>query len=166
MSRIINNRNIAFDPKVMEVYFSMSPYSRISGEVVRKALKILNPDLAKIKHANTDVPVNSPLWLQSSKVIAKSIMHRAGLYKPKNNNNSNQINTSGSWVNYAELLRSNDVVTNYVDSLDKNESLLDLGIFSRKSIKTIIKQHISGEKNHAKTLHSLISLSLWLNRYS
>ena len=59
-----------------------------------------------------------------------------------------------------------DVVSNYVDSLVKNENLLDLGIFSRKSIKNVVQQHISGERNHSKNIHSLISISLWLKNHS
>jgi asparagine synthase (glutamine-hydrolysing) len=164
MSRIINNRSIAFDPEVLEVYFSMSPYLRISGGIVRMALNMLNPNLAKIKNANNNLPANIPLWLQSTKVIGKSILHRTGLTKP--NNHPNKIFTSSSWVQYSELLKSNEVVTNYIDNLVKDEHLLDLGIFSRKSLNKVVNQHMSGEKNYAKTLHSMISLSLWLKNHS
>ena len=160
MSRIIKHRSIAFDPEVLEIYFSMTPKSRVSGDIVRMALNILNPNLAKINNANNNLPANIPLWLQSTKVIAKSVIYRAGLAKIYRH--PNKIFTSSSWVQYSELMRSEDVVRNYVENLIKDENLLDLGIFSRKSIKNIVKQHTSGERNHSKTLHSLVSISLWL----
>jgi len=165
ISKLINQRNIAFDPKVLKVYFSMTPQERVSGNIVRKALKILDPRLVKIKNANNNLPAKYPLWFQSAVVLGRSAIHRCGINRSKGIG-KNKLHTDGSWINYKELMKSNSDIGRRINELKNNEALLDLGVVSREAISIAIQQHDDKIVDHSKTLHTLVSLSIWLERYS
>jgi len=70
MASVAEQRTIAFDNDIFNLYLSLPKSHRIDGKIARKALKILNPHLAAIPTANTNQrPDHSPLARDARKFL-------------------------------------------------------------------------------------------------
>jgi len=165
MSSVIAQRAVAFDPDVLDIYFSMKPAWRASGRMAHAAMKSLAPDLMALPDANSRLSANLGFATQTMLLFARAAARRSGLVaRPPRP--AEVTWTHGSWSNLHELLRRDSLFVERLNGLAENTALLDSGLFDRRGLREIVEQHLSGRISHRKLLLELLTISSWLTRHS
>jgi len=91
-------RTAAFDNDLFDLYLKLPVNHRINGKIEKAALKKLDPKLAKIWSANTNLPVTASCWTQTAYQLAGFVKRRIILSYQKNKKQSGK-NVHGQNVN-------------------------------------------------------------------
>jgi len=162
MNNFILQSTLAYDKDLFNFYLSIPPALRSSGELIKKTLGCLNPELAKLNNANTKVKAYYPRSVEYFHVLLSSLNN-----KRKKNNNliSDSYITEGSWLSYRELFILHKGFRNKIEKLIHDDNINDLGLFDVDKLRIIINEHMDGKINHYKFLHILMTLSEWQKKY-
>jgi len=69
-------RTVSFDNELFDLYLSLPASHRVNGKIEKKCLKILNPEIAAIWSANTNLPVTASCWTQTAYQLAGFVKRR------------------------------------------------------------------------------------------
>jgi len=162
MNNFILQSTLAYDKNLFAFYLSLPPEVRSSGELIKKTLRYLNPDLANLDNANTNVKAYYPRSVEYFYILMSSLNNK---FKRKKRFDSNTYITEGSWLSYRELFILHQGFRNKVEQLIDDERINDLGLFDVDKLRAVIDEHMTGKINHYKFLHILMTLSEWLKKY-
>ena len=72
MSTCAEQRTLTFDNEIFDLYLSLPSKYRLGGNIARATLKYLNPKLAKVRRANTNLRADfSPFQIEVYKIYDK-----------------------------------------------------------------------------------------------
>lgn len=165
MNSVIAHRAVAFDPDILDLYFSMKPSWRASGRMAHAAMTQLGPDLMALPDANSGLPAKYGFGTQVLLLFARAWARRVGLMS-RPPRLADVTWTHGSWSDLHQLLRRDPFFVERIKSLAQNAALLDTGLFESAGLKQIVAEHLSGRISHRKLLLELLTISSWLARHS
>jgi asparagine synthetase B (glutamine-hydrolysing) len=69
-------RTVSFDNDLFDFYLALPTAQRFNGKIEKAALKILDPRIARIWSANTNLPVTASCWRQTAYQLAGAVKRR------------------------------------------------------------------------------------------
>jgi len=159
----MDERTIIFDNDLFDVYLRMPPELRFNGTIYRRVLKKINPRIAAIPNANTGLPSTTPVLLEWTITMAKSIFRK--MVPPKKRSLTNPTYTQGSWPNFAELIRHNEKLKNIIENTINDPECFDPSIFNITRIKEMFEEHLNGKADHTDFLFLLLTFGRWHKKY-
>jgi len=123
MATITEQRTIAFENDIFNLYLSLPKSHRIDGKIARNALKILNPSLAAIATANTNQrPDHSPIARDARKLL-RLIRNRMG---PLRSNYLSPTAEERTWPDRGRVFATQKRLINTALDLQKSDALASL----------------------------------------
>jgi hypothetical protein len=132
-------RTVSFDNELFDLYLSLPANHRFNGKIEKACLKILNPEIARIWSANTNLPVTASCWTQTAYQIASFIKHR---FVPEEQKPEWQERT---WPSRDDAIRSQKLLKDAVISLSSSGILEQLDFLDMDRIRKDIPKWIEGE---------------------
>jgi hypothetical protein len=158
----MNERTIIYDNDLFDLYLMMPPKYRINGRIYRKALKLLNNEIANIPNSNTNLPININAWLEwfliNQRKLKNKIMKPIKIQK-------NPVFTEGSWQNFGELIRNNERMNSIIKKNISDERIFNPNIFNLDEINEIYKNHLNKIDNNPYIILLLVTFSEWFKKY-
>ncbi|MDW3206354.1 MAG: asparagine synthase-related protein [Alphaproteobacteria bacterium] len=153
----------AFDRDVFDVYLSMSPSERVGAEVVRKALKLLSPQIAKLANANSGFRADLPLWTETAAVLARAAARKVGLARRPEKPSA--YHSTGSWQSTRELFAHEPGYRRRFLEIRGRLDSLTMGVLEPDMLARLIDEHLEGRAGHTKLLRQLLSHDAWVREY-
>lgn len=159
----MGQRSIVFDNDLLEVSLSIPPRFKTGGRVLRKALKMLSPELAAIPNANTGLRANMPVWPEWLLLRGRGVLRKIGvLSRPQL---PHPAYTNGSWSNMAELIRHNEKLERLIGETLRDPECIDPSLFNIEAIDSIFEKHINREESFTDLLFLLLTFGQWYGKY-
>jgi len=157
----IEERTVAFDNELLDLYFQMPVKYRLSGRVLRRTLQFMDKDLVLIRNANTGYPAYFSPYRATMYKSGCFLAKRLGLQKSLSNSNFG-VDTSRSWPDRAELLRQVYVLREIICSLAQSEYLASISFIDMDRVKYYAEEHLAGRGDYAALLMTLITIDTFL----
>jgi asparagine synthetase B (glutamine-hydrolysing) len=139
IATLAEQRTISFDNDIFDLYLSLPVEQRFTGRIEKKCLEILDPRLAKIWSANTNLPVIASAFRQTVYQLAGSVRNRMF---PKEQKPEWMERT---WPSREHALRNQTVLKNAVLSLCKSDTLGEADFLDIKKIRNEFPRWLNGE---------------------
>lgn len=139
IATLAEQRTISFDNDIFDLYLSLPIEHRFSGRIEKKCLKILDPRLAKIWSANTNLPVTASPLRQTAYQLTNFLKHRIFPEKEK------PEWTERTWPSREHALRSQPILKNAVLDLCKSDTLEEIDFLDIKKIRNEFPRWLEGE---------------------
>jgi len=159
----MDERTVAFDNDLLDVYLEIPIKLRMGGKIFKKAIRKIDPKIAAILNANTSLPTTTPVLLEWTIMIAKSIFRK--IVPKKKHSLMNPTFTQGSWPNFAELVRRNEKLKRIIGNTIKDPECLNPSIFNVSKIKEMLKEHLIGKNDYTEFLFLLLTFGRWHKKY-
>ena len=160
MGTISEQRTIAFDNDLFDLYLSLPKSHRIDGKIAKNTLKILNPQLAAIPTANNNQsPDQSALGKDTRKLI-RLLRRRIGTP------DKDDIRTTAeerTWPDRGRMFTSQPHLTNAALGLQKSEAIASLGFINMDQLAKDIPDWIEHPSDGSGAfLTSLVTIDRFL----
>lgn len=132
-------RTVAFDNDLFNLYLSLPHEHRFNGKIEKQCLKLLDPKIAKIWSANTNLPVTASSFQQTMYQIAGFIKRRIVPEKQK------ETWQERTWPLRADALRSQKSLKDAVKALCSSDTFEQLDFLDIQKLKHDIPKWIDGE---------------------
>jgi len=153
MATVAEQRTIAFDNDIFNLYLSLPKSHRIDGKIARKTLKILNPDLAAIPTANTNQrPDHSPLARDARKFL-RLLRNQLG---PLRSNYISPTAEQRTWPDRGRVFATQKRLMNTAMELRTSEALAALGFIDMDRLARDIPRWIDTPNYGAGSLLSFL----------
>ena len=159
----IDQRTVAFDNDLLDLYLEIPVKLRMKGKIFKKAMKKINFRIASITNANTGFSPFIPRFLKWGLNRIRRIAEKLKIFKSKKY--LHPSHNDGSWPNYAELIRHNEKLKELIENTIEDPESLDPSLFNIQRIKEIFKIHLSGKENFTEFLFLLITFGRWHKKY-
>ena len=159
----MEERTIIYDNELFDLYLSMPPHLRVTGNVYKKAFKKLAPELAAIPDANTRVKVDAPLLWEWESTTVRKILRTLKILPIHRSHHPSYRDES--WPNFRELIRYNKKLRKLISETIHDEECISSKLFNVKYIDSIFNKHLSGEKNFTYLLLLLLTFGRWHKKY-
>ena len=153
-------RNAFSDRRIHELYLSLPPRLRASGEVVRRAMSHSSRELNWLPDSNTWLPMAFPTWLHSSASAARQVVagaRRAHLGARR----SPDYRSRGSWPHYGILLATNPTMRGHVERVLAAEWPTD-DLLDRQSIRKCWEALSNGDYRYGGAFAALVTMLIFL----
>ncbi|OGV51272.1 MAG: hypothetical protein A2X49_03655 [Lentisphaerae bacterium GWF2_52_8] len=132
-------RTVSFDNELFDFYLSLPVEHRLHGKIEKRCLSILDPRLAKIRSANTNLPVTASNLTQTLYQLAGFAKRRIIPEKP-------QGQQERTWLSREETLLTNRPLQLKVEELLESGALQELEFFDTDKLRDGIRRWLKGEK--------------------
>ncbi|MFA6292654.1 MAG: asparagine synthase-related protein [Victivallales bacterium] len=139
IATLAEQRTISFDNDIFDLYLSLPIGQRFSGGIEKKCLEILDPRLAKIWSANTNLPVTASPLRQTAYQLTNFLKHRIFPEKEK------PEWTERTWPSREDALRSQPALKNAVLELCKSGTLEEIDFLDMEKIRDEFPRWLEGE---------------------
>jgi asparagine synthetase B (glutamine-hydrolysing) len=139
IATLTEQRTISFDNDIFDLYLSLPVEQRFTGRIEKKCLEILDPRLARIWSANTNLPVTASAFRQTVYQLAGSVRNRIF---PKEQKPEWMERT---WPSREHALRNQTVLKDAVLSLCKSDTLEETDFLDIKKIRDEFPRWLNGE---------------------
>jgi asparagine synthetase B (glutamine-hydrolysing) len=139
IATLAEQRTISFDNDIFDLYLSLPVKQRFSGSIEKKCLEILDPSLAKIWSANTNLPVTASPLRQTAYQLTNFLKHRIFPEKEK------PEWTERTWPSREDALRSQPILKNAVLELCKSDTLEEIDFLDIEKIRNEFPRWLEGE---------------------
>jgi asparagine synthase (glutamine-hydrolysing) len=150
-TQLLPYRSPFLDDRLIDLHLRMPIKYRLRRNVVHRALGRLAPNLAKLPHGESRVPLDYPYpaYLLAENAVAFWKRHLRFGRAPEPHF------TDGPWTDIEEFLRSSDIVQKTVAD---NEELFDqFSFLDRDGVDVCYRDHLAGS-NNALELYTLMTL--------
>ena len=133
------------DNRLIDLALSMPPSFRLRRNVVNASLRLNHPELARIPHADTELPLSMPEVTHRGIALLSDFSKKVGVELTPG---------GGAWSDHDEVIRQTDIVPKYL--LDRN--LKDCWHeIDPSEVRRMYEAHLDGE-SHFVELYGLLSL--------
>lgn len=132
-------RTVSFDNDLFDFYLSLPASHRFNGKIEKACLKILNPEIAAIWSANTNLPVTASCWRQTLYQLTGFVKRR---FIPEKTVPTWQERT---WPARDVALRTQESLKKALKQLCESDTFEKLDFLDNKKIKSDVPKWIDGE---------------------
>ncbi len=133
-------RIISFTNDIFSLYLSLPAKQRFNGAIEKEALKILDPRLARIRSANTGLPVTASCWTQTGLQLAEAAKRRLFCRKDW------EEWTERTWPSREYALRNQASLKNAVIAMMRSGIFETLDFLDMKKLGEDIPRWLEGKK--------------------
>lgn len=156
-------RMLAFDDEVFDVYLRMPPAWRCSGRMVKRALRVLSPEVAHLPNANTHFPADMDPWVETGTLLGRGALRRLGIVRrPKA---PTTIQSTGSWHDTPGLYRDEPAHRARFKDIRGRLDTLTFGVLDPDALAACIDEHLNGRAKHTKLLRQLLTHDAWVRSF-
>ena len=139
IATLAEQRTISFDNDIFDLYLSLPVEHRFTGRIEKKCLEILDPRLAKIWSANTNLPVTASPLRQTAYQLTGFLKHRLFPEKQK------PEWTERTWPSREDALRSQPILKTAVLELCHSDTLEEIDFLDIEKIRDEFPRWLNGE---------------------
>ena len=132
-------RTVSFDNDLFNLYLSTPHKHRFNGKIEKAALKMLNPKIAAIWNANTNLPVTASCWTQTAYQLATFVKHRFVAEK------ENPAWMERTWPSRSDALRNQISLKTAVEKLCQSDIFEQLDFLDTKKLYSDVPKWLNGE---------------------
>ncbi|MCK5766963.1 MAG: hypothetical protein KAH35_01120, partial [Candidatus Atribacteria bacterium] len=159
----INERAVSLDNDLFDLYLETPVRLKTHGKIFKKAMKKIDSKIAKISNANTGLSPTTPVLLEWTIAMAKSIFRK--MVSRKKHSLTNPTYTQESWPNFAELIRHNEKMKKLIDDTIRDPECLNPNIFNIQRIEEMFEEHLNGKNDCTDFLFLLLTFGRWHKKY-
>jgi asparagine synthase (glutamine-hydrolysing) len=154
-------RSVSYDNDLYDLYLRTPIKHRLAGTAHRDALSVLNPQLAKIPNANSNLPAN---W-GPVQATARNFVYKA-LNKSKLNRNvpSAPNVADRSWPDRNDIFRQRPEIAALATALMSSEALASIDYIDMDRVRQIVSDHAENRGNYGDLLFGLITVDKFLTQ--
>jgi hypothetical protein len=135
----VEQRSVSFDNELFDLYLSLPVTQRFQGKIEKRCLELLDPEIASIWSANTNLPVTASAMKQTVYQIAASIKRR--IFFEKDDSEWEER----TWPLRDFALRDQQILRQAVKELLDSDILEIPGFFDLKKARADFSKWIDGE---------------------
>ncbi len=139
IATLTEQRVVSFDNDIFDLYLSLPVEHRFTGKIEKRCLQILDPRIAEIWSANTNLPVTASAFTQTAYQLAGAFKRK---FFPEKDNPSWMERT---WPDREYALRSQPTLKNAVIDLCTSETLEDIDFLDIQKIRDEFPRWLEGE---------------------
>ena len=124
MGTVAEQRTIAFDNDIYNLYLSLPKSHRIDGKIAKQTLKILSPQLAAIPTANTNQRPNQSALARDTYRLVKLLQRY--IWSP-NKGDVAPTAEERTWPDRGRMFNNQPLLKNAAIQLQKSEAIASLG---------------------------------------
>lgn len=159
----LSQRTIVFDSELIELSLKIPVKYKANGYILKRTLKKLSPELAKIPNNNTGIRADAPWLVETFSTNLQAIGKKFfGFGKSPE---GRPTETQGSWPHWPELIRRNNGMKSKFKSVISDPNALPPNLFDRTEVTKLLKKHLEGKQNNAELLISLVTFGTWYRKY-
>ncbi|WP_254546589.1 asparagine synthase-related protein [Halomarina pelagica] len=149
LDQILPFHNPFLDTRLIDLHLTIPHSVRLRRNLIGRALRRLDPGVARIPHAERMTPLSAPFAVQYAGELAMRVLEDRGVLR-----SPAPHQTRGPWPNHAELIRSHDFVR---DAIDEHADLIRAVPFlDADGVERSYAAHMDGE-NRRNELYSLVT---------
>ncbi len=156
MGKHHRQRTVAFDNRLFALYCQSPVSLLVSGSLLRRAVQLLDPRLARIENANTGCRLDAGPARLTLHHKLRGLAQRFGL----------PVSVKGSedksWPDENIILRRDARLRTLVLALGRSERLDGLGLLDMDAVGRYAVRHVEGRGDHKDLLFSLITIDRFL----
>lgn len=133
-------RTISFTNDIFNLYLSLPASQRFNGAIEKEALKILDPSIAKIWSANTNLPVTASPSVQTAYQLARAAKRRLTFQKDY------EEWRERTWPSREYALKNQSTLKNAALEIINSGILETLKFLDHDKIRKTIPRWLNGEK--------------------
>jgi len=150
-------RMIAFDNDLFDFYLTMPPELRLHRRIHTKALKKINPDLAKIPNTKTGIRSDAPILIGNVAFLVMYVIER--LKRILARLTGIPMRRKRSYHMMDEWMRSE--LREWTENILLDENTLKRGHFNKGYVNQLIRDHMSGKKDYSRQLLALVTYEIF-----
>jgi len=154
-------RMIAADNDLFDVHLQLPPHARIGSSVLKKALRILSPELARIPNNNTRLRPTASPWAEL--IAGKGIAYlRARLHL------RHPLHGDHAWPRNGELIRRSPSLQSVMEAALFASDSLPPEIFDKGTVSEMYSSLLRRQRQMepALELFQLVTLGIWWKKYA
>jgi asparagine synthetase B (glutamine-hydrolysing) len=144
----------AFSNRLYDLCWQLRAEDKFNWAVYQAAIKQLNPELMRIRNANTNIRADVPLQLQTALRFAGSISSR--VFGTRRGVSPSWWDRS--WPEPRQSIDVNPAVQAAVRALPSSSQLAAVGLFDPEAIGAVVAEHIAGTHDHTVMLNELVTI--------
>lgn len=157
----VEQRTVAFDNDLYDLYWSMPAAMRLQGRVFKRALQRMRPAIAGVRNANTNLSATaSPARLTLTAAKHAMVRKAPGLatrhYYPGPEDRS--------WPDRDEMVRRLPVLASRARDLARSELLAALDLFDMDALGRLVGDHFRGTRQAGAAILTLITMDEFLRQ--
>ncbi|MFC7157334.1 asparagine synthase-related protein [Halomarina halobia] len=149
LDQILPFHNPFLDTRLIDLHLTVPRRVRLRRNLIGRALKRLDPQLARIPHAERRTPLSAPFPVQYAGEIATSVLEEQNVLRTPSS-----YQTSGPWPKHDELIRSHGFVREAIEECA--DVIRAVPFLDREGIEETYAAHVNGE-NRRNELYSLVT---------
>jgi hypothetical protein len=154
-------QTVAWDNSIYDLFHSTPAAIRFGTDLLAKTIKVLRPELLKVRNANTNM---SPELSGRALTMAgwrRGLARRLGLGGDSSVDPSPE---DRSWPSIDDQFRGLDSLRELVIGLGSSEAIGDLGLFDMSKISGLVDKFESGSAKPSTGLATLLTIDQFLSR--
>ena len=156
----IEERTLCFDNHIFDLYLKMPVRFRMSGEVLRQTIQILNKDLADIVNANVNLPARYGPYEATMITYGNRLLKRLRL---KRSIPTPPRPEERSWPNREKMVRECASLRAQVLELKRSDRLASLEFLDMDKVSGYVDIHMNNEGNYGPLLLTLLTIDRFLD---
>jgi len=161
MGTVSEQRTIAFDNDIYDLYLSLPKSHRIDGKIAKHTLKLLSPELAAIPTANTNQRPNQSALIRDTYKLVKLLQRHIGL---TNRSDVTPTAEERTWPDRGRMFNNQPLLKKAALDLQKSEAIASLGFINMDKLATDIPLWVEKPNDGSGSLLTfLITIDRFLN---
>jgi len=162
---VLEDRVPAFDNELIDLYLQTPPKFRFNHRIYVKALRKMNPKLAKVIYNKTGVPANTPSIFRYLGNLFVEATRKLKIHIRRLTKGAISIPIKSGYPDYDEWLRKIPCVRNFVIDTLFDKRTLDRGYFNEEYLKKMVNDHMASKRDLSYQLLALVTFELFLRTY-
>lgn len=161
LATYVEERKLAFDNDIIDLYFSIPAKLRVGGRVSGRALRYLDPRLARLRTGNTNVAADSSPLVKTLATggfwLAKrfKVGHRKFFYPSPEDR---------TWSTGSAVIRDDVGIRMEVEKLCDAPALQNLTFLDMDAVRRGVRENLDGKSDESKFIFSLMTINRFLER--
>jgi len=160
----IEERTAAFDNDLFDFFWSLDPLSRLNGDIFVGAIKLLDPNVFKVRNANTNLSLGDPSFVTSSKIVLNKALKETGLNKLFKRSLPFPLLRERSWPIDADLIRENEKIRELTLGLCDSSELETLSFLNMDVVGSCICDHLDGKGDYTNLILTFLTVDRFLKQ--
>jgi hypothetical protein len=158
----IEERTMAFDNDLFDLFWSMTPQTRNNGAAFTKAIKVLDPAMLSVRIANTNLKADDHPVITAGKLVVNKMLKDTGLNRVFTASVPPPALKERSWPVDADLIRNDAGIKERAIKVYSSSSLETLSFLNMGTVKGYVTKHMSGSGDYTNLIMNLITLDAFI----
>jgi asparagine synthase (glutamine-hydrolysing) len=150
---------VAFDNEILDQHAAIPPRLRLDGRAYKAALRLLAPDLYRLRDANSGARPGTHYLVAHLRERARHLGARLGVHR--STAPADPVLTQGSWPNMGELIRHRPALAARLRATLADPASLPDEVFDRRALGDMLSDHLERRQDATWPLLLLLTFGTW-----